>query len=127
MRCLPLAFDLPSLTASLMAFFITLPNGFGLSCALHPPVGFGALSLIDAMLDQPMSRVLDELPLSRDTRLALQGDPSPLRPVLEFVERYERGDWMSCSDLANRHGFVQEKVLERYREATVWAMQAFAA
>ena len=87
----------------------------------------GALSLLDAMLDQPMSRVLDELPLSRDTRLALQGDPSPLRPVLEFVERYERGDWMSCSDLANRHGFVQEKVLERYREATVWAMQAFAA
>ena len=53
----------------------------------------GALSLVDAMLDQPMSRVLDELPLSDDLGLALQGGSSPLRPVLEFVERYERGDW----------------------------------
>ena len=69
----------------------------------------GALSLIDAMLDQPMSKVLDELPLSDDTRLALEGDSSPLRPVLEFVERYERCDWVSCSELAARHGIVQEK------------------
>ena len=51
----------------------------------------GGLSLVDAMLDQPMADVLEELPLADDLKLALLGKPSQLRPVLEFVERYERG------------------------------------
>ena len=53
----------------------------------------GALSLIDAMLDQPMSTVVEELPLSDDLKGVLQGQQGPLRPVLDFVECYERGDW----------------------------------
>ena len=84
----------------------------------------GALSLVDAMLDQPMSRVLDELPLSDDLGLALQGGSSPLRPVLEFVERYERGDWTACAELGSTHGIVDTKVFEHYTEAVAWATKA---
>ena len=84
----------------------------------------GALSLVDAMLDQPMSSVLAELPLSDDVRLALQGQRSPLRPVLEFVESYERGDWESCSELSGAQGFAEANILEQYNEAVSWATQA---
>ena len=48
----------------------------------------GPLSLIDAMLDQPMADVLEELPLADDLKRALLGESSQLRPVLEFVQQY---------------------------------------
>ena len=81
----------------------------------------GALSLIDAMLDQPMSDVLDDLLLADDLKLALQGEASPLRPVLEFVECYERADWAACAELSSTHGNVETKALDRYTQAVSWA------
>ena len=85
----------------------------------------GALSLVDAMLDQSMSRVLEELPLADDLKQALLGASSPLRPVLEFVEHYERGDWTVCAELAMAHGIANAKTFDRYREAVVWATSAW--
>ena len=84
----------------------------------------GSLSLVDAMLDRPMMDVLDELPLADDVRLALQGDASPLRPVLDFVERYEHGDWTACTALGRDLGFPESSVLDQYREAVSWGTKA---
>ena len=81
----------------------------------------GALSLVDAMLDRPMAAVLDDLPLADDVRLALLGTPSPLRPVLAFVEGYERGDWTTCTDLGRELRVTQARVLAHYQEAVTWA------
>src|ERR1700736_475725 len=39
------------------------------------------LSLIDAMLEMPMSEVLAKLPLDGETKAVLLGQPSTLRPV----------------------------------------------
>ena len=80
----------------------------------------GALSLLDAMLDQPMSTVLQESPVSDDLKRAMQGAVSPLRPVLEFVERYERGDWKACAALASTLGVDEGEVLRHYNQATCW-------
>ena len=84
----------------------------------------GALSLIDAMLDQPMADVLEELPLADDLKLALLGESSQLRPVLEFVEQYERGDWTVCAELGSQLGIPQSKPPKRYRDAVLWATHA---
>lgn len=84
----------------------------------------GSLSLVDAMLDQPMAKVLDELPLADDVRLALQGDARPLRPVLDFVEGYERGDWTACTAIGHDLGIPESTVLDQYREAVSWATNA---
>lgn len=84
----------------------------------------GSLSLVDAMLDQPMSAVLDELPLADDVRLALQGGASPLRPVLDFVEGYERGDWTACTAIGHDLGIPESTVLDQYRGAVSWATNA---
>ena len=80
--------------------------------------------VIDAMLDQPMTSVLDELPLADDLKLALLGESSQLRPILEFVTRYERGDWATCEELGKQLGIPQANVLTRYRDAVLWATHA---
>jgi c-di-GMP-related signal transduction protein len=84
----------------------------------------GALSLIDTMLDQPMSDVLAELPLADDLSSALGGGTSALRPVLEFVLSYERGDWEGCAAHCRTLGVAETLVFQRYREAASWAAQA---
>ncbi len=84
----------------------------------------GLLSLVDAMLDQPMTKVLEQLSLSRDLTNALIGEKSQLRPVLEFVEHYERAEWTAASGLAAAHGIVEAKVCDYYYEAIAWATKA---
>ena len=87
----------------------------------------GALSLVDAMLDRPMAEVLSELPLAADLEQALLGCPSPLRPALEFVERYEQGDWAACARLENSTGVSGVTAYLHYREAVFWATSAWQA
>ena len=86
----------------------------------------GALSLVDAMLDQPMSEVLGELPLVDDLKSALEGTPGTLRPVLEYVERYERGDWPACAEISRPWGIEEERVVEMYKEAVAWAAEVLS-
>ena len=84
----------------------------------------GALSLVDAMLDQPMSEVLAELPLPDDLAMALEGRSTILRPVLDLVLNYERGNWTACSEISTTLGVTEAAVFQRYREAVSWAAEA---
>jgi EAL and modified HD-GYP domain-containing signal transduction protein len=73
------------------------------------------------MLDAPMAPLLDQLPLTGDVRAALLDRPSPLRPVLTYVQRYERGDWTACILLGRNLGLAEATASERYHEAVAWA------
>ena len=84
----------------------------------------GALSLVDVMLDQPMSEVLAELPLADDLADALEGRSTILRPVLELVLKYERGNWTACSEISTALGVTEAAVFQCYREAVSWATTA---
>ena len=84
----------------------------------------GAFSLIDTILDQPMSDVLSELPLADDLSSALGGGTSELRPVLELVLSYERGDWEGCVAHCRTLGVAETLVFHHYREAVSWATAA---
>ena len=83
----------------------------------------GTLSLVDALLDRPMSSILDELSLSGELTQALLGHASRFRPVLDFVRHNERGDWAACAALGGAHGIVDASVGARYNEAVGWATQ----
>jgi hypothetical protein len=58
------------------------------------------LSLIDAMLEMPMSEVLAKLPLDGETKAVLLGQPSTLRPVYQLLLAHESGGWESAAPLA---------------------------
>jgi EAL and modified HD-GYP domain-containing signal transduction protein len=59
----------------------------------------GMFSTIDAMLDMPMEKVLEQISISEELRSALLGEPGILRQILDLVIGYEAGDWKRVASL----------------------------
>ncbi|HWZ98909.1 MAG TPA: HDOD domain-containing protein [Candidatus Dormibacteraeota bacterium] len=78
----------------------------------------GLLSVADALLDRPMERVLEDLPLSEKIAGALRGDESEFRGVYDLMIAYERGTWNAVSKSARRIGMEEAVLPECYLRAT---------
>jgi EAL and modified HD-GYP domain-containing signal transduction protein len=87
----------------------------------------GLFSSLDAILEQPMERILQTLPLGSDLREALLGGRNPLRGVLECVMAYEQGLWDRASDLALAAGIPEREIPTCYLEAVEWTRDIFQA
>jgi EAL and modified HD-GYP domain-containing signal transduction protein len=87
----------------------------------------GMFSMLDAILQQPMDRIVETLPLSDDLRHALTGGANALRAVLEAVMAYERGQWQEASALAHHAGFSDRDISSCYSEAIGWTRAIFEA
>jgi c-di-GMP-related signal transduction protein len=61
----------------------------------------GLLSMLDAILDRPMTEVLVEIAVSDEIKAALMNEHTPFRDVFELVVNYERGDWKQFARLAS--------------------------
>jgi EAL and modified HD-GYP domain-containing signal transduction protein len=77
----------------------------------------GLLSVIDAILDLPMTTVLSYLPLSPDVHTALSGGANRFRDVYDTLLSYERADWTALSSLAAKIGCAEARVPESYLSA----------
>lgn len=53
----------------------------------------GILSALDALLNEPLNEVLEQMPLSQELRAALLEREGELGQLLNSVIAYERGDW----------------------------------
>ncbi len=74
----------------------------------------GLLSVLDALLDVPMDRVVEGLPFEQEVRDALSSRTGTLGAVLSQVIHYERGIWQDASH-ANR-------IADTYLQALGWAL-----
>jgi EAL and modified HD-GYP domain-containing signal transduction protein len=83
----------------------------------------GLLSLIDAILEVPMMRVLETIPLDHDTKSALLGGNSKLRPLYDLMIARETGDWEGAKVFARQLGISDSEVAEAYWQAMPWARQ----
>lgn len=52
----------------------------------------GLFSLLDAMLDAPMEKITEGLPITEEVKLALNSQSGPLSPFLTTVIAYEKGE-----------------------------------
>ncbi len=86
----------------------------------------GLLSLIDAMLEVPMSEVLEKIPLDLETKAVLLGQPSVLRPVYQLMLAHESGEWDAASNLCQSLRLNSEEVASWYWQAQQWARQVSA-
>jgi EAL and modified HD-GYP domain-containing signal transduction protein len=77
----------------------------------------GMLSLIDAIMGQPMATVLDDLPISDDVRLALVEQTGPLHPMMACVLAYEQGDWNAVSTWASQQRVDEAVISQLYLDA----------
>jgi EAL and modified HD-GYP domain-containing signal transduction protein len=82
----------------------------------------GVFSVVDAMMDAPLERALEELPLAAETRAALLEHAGPMGDALAAAIAFERGDLAT----------VQQRlpgvpVAELYLHAVHWADAASGA
>ncbi|MCJ8500470.1 EAL and HDOD domain-containing protein [Desulfatitalea alkaliphila] len=81
----------------------------------------GIFSLIDAIIDQPMARIMEGLPLDKSIKAALAKRGGPLIGYLALIEYYEKGQWGLFERIADALHIPKEKVPELYRQACAWA------
>lgn len=90
----------------------------------------GLLSVMDAVMDQPLDRLLDSMGVSAELAAGLLRHEPPFGPVIDLIVAQERGDWSQMEALATRLGAPPEQVQHAYQSATSWAaslVQAAAA
>lgn len=80
----------------------------------------GMFSLLDALLDRPMGKILAELPLSEEISDALQRHPSKLTSILETVIAYEQGNWDKYDIYRQTIDLDNETAKRLYLEAVMW-------
>ncbi len=81
----------------------------------------GLFSLIDAILDEEMGKLMEKLPLSDAVKSTLVKGEGQLSVFLDLVKAYEAGDWEAFADSASKTGVNEEKVPDYYLDAVGWA------
>lgn len=83
----------------------------------------GLISLLDAMLEVPMSNVLDRIPLDHEAKSVLLGKPSALRPIYQLMLAHESGEWEAAAELSAQFHLDSEEVAGYYWRAQQWARE----
>jgi EAL and modified HD-GYP domain-containing signal transduction protein len=81
----------------------------------------GMFSLIDAVVQIPMTQIVKSLPLELDMIAALTGKESPLRIALDMVRCYEAGNWSTCEAHQRTLGLTESAASMLYVESLHWA------
>ena len=83
----------------------------------------GLLSLMDVILEIPMSQVLDNVPIDQETKSVLLGGASRLRPFYQLVLAQESGEWKTAEELAGQLHLNETDIAECYWQAMQWARE----
>jgi c-di-GMP-related signal transduction protein len=111
---------------------MTVPLVRGRFCELMAPLAglagqasdlflMGLLSVMDAILDQPIETVLAELPVRREIKDALLSQKGRYWKLLEVAVAHERADWEKVSALARETRMNEERISAMYVEAVDWS------
>ncbi|WP_448210873.1 EAL and HDOD domain-containing protein [Colwellia sp. MEBiC06753] len=81
----------------------------------------GLLSMIDAILDEPLEEVLQKLPLSQEIKDTLLTKKGVLAALIKLVEFIEHADWDKSQVVMEKLQLNKEDTVECYNEAVAWA------
>ncbi len=81
----------------------------------------GMFSLLDAILDQPMPSIVDEIPLSEEIRQTLLGKQTHMRQALDLAISYQHADWVFFAALRDKIGLDEEQIPPLYYKALALA------
>ncbi len=84
----------------------------------------GLLSIMDAILEVSMDVLLEQLPVEHETKAALLGQKSNLRPLYQLMLAQESGEWSQSSELAKQLQLSDEEVASTWWQAMQWAQEA---
>lgn len=111
---------------------MTVPLVRGRFCELLAPVAglaaqsndlflMGLLSVMDAILDQPLETILAELPVRREIKDALLARTGVYWSLLEIAVAHERADWNRVGALSRELRMGEDRVSEVYVQAVDWS------
>ena len=83
----------------------------------------GLFSNIDVILDQPMGKILEQLPLRKNIKDALSGISGELAEILAFSIKYEEGNWEYIKKATADLSIPEGKLPALYTEACEWSNQ----
>lgn len=106
-------------------FFELLASGVGLADRTDELFLMGIFSLIDAIVDRPLSDILKEISIADDVKVALLGGENRLREIYEYVLAYEKGDWEKLSEQATQLGLDETEMPRLYLKAVQGSHQSF--
>jgi EAL and modified HD-GYP domain-containing signal transduction protein len=81
----------------------------------------GLFSLLDAILDQPMSLLVEKLPFPDEIKGALLDEKNTLYYILNVVKAYESGSWWALEQAVILLNIDSAILPEIYRQAVEWA------
>lgn len=88
-----------------------------------PLSGFlvGMFSLLDAMINEPLDKILGHVSLPDDVVAAILAAEGQLGMVLQLVVAYERGAWNTVAGRASALGLATGELTPIYLDALAWA------
>lgn len=81
----------------------------------------GLFSYIDAMLDNSMEYLMEQLPLNTDVKDALVHRSGKMFPFLHSIECYELGEFARFENIIGDLGLESDKITAFYLDAVIWA------
>ncbi len=111
---------------------MTIPLVRGRFCELLAPLAgladhasdlflMGLLSVMDAVLDQPLDSILADLPVRSEIKEALLARTGSYWQLLEIAVAHERADWEKASALLSETEMEEDRVSELYVAAVDWS------
>jgi len=83
----------------------------------------GLFSLLDVILQMPLSKSIDEVAASTEIREALLENRGQLSEVLKLIFAYEHADWHNASLIMVRNGIDIEELTHAFLNALHWYRQ----
>lgn len=83
----------------------------------------GLLSTLDAILDKPMARALEQLPLDRQIKCALLKNEGYLAHCLQLALAYMEGDWGSVDYFTDTYKIDPDRLISRCDRVYSWLRQ----
>lgn len=88
----------------------------------NPPTGFlvGLFSLLDALLDQNMHELVDQLPIIDDVKVALCGGQNDFALYLMLAKAFESATWLKVKRIADMLELDQKRLHSLFNESIIW-------
>lgn len=80
----------------------------------------GMFSLLDAIIDMPLEKVLLEIPLSNEIKNTILGQKTPFTDILELAITFESCDWIKMQYIIKEHSLIDRTIIENHVKAIEW-------
>jgi c-di-GMP-related signal transduction protein len=87
----------------------------------------GLMSLMDAILDEPIESVMNKLPLAKEIKDALVSKSGPLADYIKLIQFYETAQWNDANQVITALQLPSDKVPDAYHTAVQWANEQMKA